>query len=76
MDEAKNEVRLFIDTRIYDYSAIIEASQAFTDSCWVALDGDVKNKLFISLSPKSGSIALSTLGYEFYNYVLGLMQNA
>ena len=40
------------------------------------VDGDVDDKLLVIIKPKSTEIDINTVAYEFYNYVLGLMQNA
>jgi len=76
IDKHNNEVKLIVDTRFYGRAAVLEASKDFTQSCWVFVDGDIDDELFVSLKPKSGSINLDTLGQEFYNYMLGIMQNA
>jgi hypothetical protein len=69
-------VRLVLDTKFYGYGAVMEAGKDFSESCWVLVDGDKEDKLLVTLKPKSIEIELDTLGYEFSNYVLGLMQNA
>jgi len=69
------DVRLMLDSRFYDSNAVLMAAKAFTESCWVYLDGDQDDKIFISLKPKSREVALEEVGYEFFNYVLGLMKN-
>jgi hypothetical protein len=71
-----NEAMLFIDTRFYDYDSVMLAANAFRDSCWVYLDGDVNDKLMVCLKPKSKDVKLANVGHEFYNHVLGLMKHA
>jgi hypothetical protein len=70
------EAKLLVDTRFYDYNAVLLAAKAFTSSCWVYLDGDASDRLLLCLKPKSSDISLQEVGYEFYNYVLGIMKNA
>ena len=75
IDRNNKEVKLLINTEFYDSDSVLKASHAFSKSCWVYLDGNVNEKLRVSLKPKFKEINLDELGYEFYNYVLGLMQN-
>lgn len=70
------EARLTLDTRFYPYEAVLQAAHAFGESCWVCLDGDPHDRLLVCLKPKGEDIRLSELGYEFFNYVLGLVKNA
>ena len=68
--------KISLDTNFYNYEAILQASKDFSENFWVYMDGDVCDKILVSIKSKSGVEAdLDTLGYEFYNYVLGLMQN-
>jgi len=76
IDNINNEVQLIMDTKFYGFGAVLQASKDYLDTCWVLLDGDKESKLLIRLKPKSKEIDITTLGYEFINYVLGLMQNA
>ena len=76
VDKDKKEVSLTVDTRFYGRAAVLEASKDFTESCWVAVDGDIDDELFVTIKPKSDEIDLDSLGYEFYNYLLGVIQNA
>ncbi|MFH1511652.1 MAG: HxsD-like protein [Candidatus Woesearchaeota archaeon] len=75
IDKDNKEVKLYLDTRFYDNRYVMLAAKAFAESCWVYLDGDVNDKLQVCLKPKSDDIKLETVGYEFYNYVLGLIKN-
>ncbi|MBD3202662.1 hypothetical protein GF327_00045 [Candidatus Woesearchaeota archaeon] len=76
LDKENQEVKLIIDTKFYGYQSILHASKDFTENCWVFMDGDTSDKILVTLKPKNKDIDLNTLGYEFYNYTLGLMQNA
>lgn len=76
VDKKNNVVKLIVDTRFYGCGAVLSAAKAYTDSCWVYVDGDTEDKLLVTLKPKTDEIKLETLGYEFYNFMLGLMQNA
>ncbi|MBN2422226.1 HxsD-like protein [Candidatus Woesearchaeota archaeon] len=76
IDKKKNEVKLNFDTRFYGFAAILAASKDFTESCWIFMDGDKNDQISVNLKPKSKEIDINNLGYDFYNYVLGLMQNA
>ena len=76
IDKKNNETKLIIDTQFYGYDSILTASKDFTESCWVFMDGDKEDKILVTLKPKSDDVEISSLGYEFFNYVLGLMQNA
>ena len=76
IDKENNEVKLYLNSEYYDFNLIMEASKDFSDNFWVRVDGDIDNKIIIGLKSKSEKIDLKELGYEFSNYVLGLMQNA
>ena len=76
VDKKENLVRLIVDTKFYGASAVIIAGKEYTESCWVYIDGDANDKLLVTLKPKNKDIDLNTLGYEFYNYMLGLIQDA
>jgi hypothetical protein len=76
IDEKTNEVRLNMDTRFYLQEAILEALKDFSDNHWVYADKSLDDyNLLVVIKPKSDTSELNNLGYEFYNYVLGLMQN-
>ncbi|MBT3463550.1 hypothetical protein HN451_01070 [archaeon] len=75
VDNDVGEVKLVLDTKFYGSDAIMKTAKEYLDSCWVFLDGDVQDKLLVTLKPKSKEIDINTLGYEFCNYILGLMQN-
>lgn len=72
----KGVVRLLVDTRYYGFGAVLTASKAYLDSCWVFVDGDVEDTVLVTLKPKEKEIDIDTLGYEFFNFMLGTIQNA
>lgn len=76
VDKSNKEVKLVVDTSFYGRAAVLEASKEFTQVCWVFVDGDIEDELFVTLKPKTNDINLDTLGHEFYNYMLGVIQNA
>lgn len=76
IDKENGVVRLTVDTKFYGASAIIIAAKEYLDSCWMYVDGDPKGKMLVTLKPKNKDIDLNTLGYEFYNFMLGLIQDA
>ncbi len=76
IDKEAAEVKIIIDTKFYGYGAVMEAGRDFSENCWVLVDGDKDDKLLVTLKPKKEEIKLESLGLEFCNYVLGLMQNA
>lgn len=76
IDQKKGTVRLLVDTKFYGASAIIIAAKEYLDSCWMYVDGDPEDKMLVTIKPKSKDIDLNTVGYEFYNFMLGLIQDA
>ena len=76
IDKPNNEVKLIIDTKFYGIDAVLESAKEYSEVCWVMVDGNVDDKLLVTLKPKLKEIKLDSLGYEFFNYVLGLIQNA
>lgn len=75
IDKEKNEVKIDINTEFYELDKIIESAQEFTDSCWVYVDRQNDSRVNVIIKPKSKEIDINTVGYEFYNFVLGLMKN-
>ena len=76
IDKDLGQVNMVLDTRFYGFASILTASKDFTKNCWVHMDGDRNECILVTLKPKEEKIDLNTLGYDFFNYVLGLMQNA
>jgi hypothetical protein len=75
--EERNEVKVDINTKIYNYNAILLSVKDFLDTNWVYFDGqnDISVSVFIKPKKQEGKAGLELLGYEFYNYVLGIMEN-
>jgi len=69
IDPSKEEVFVSFNKTIYPKATIEQAMEDYGQACEV-----FKNKDEIMLRPKE-KLDLDTLGYEFYNYVLGLMKN-
>jgi hypothetical protein len=76
VDKAAGVVRIVLDTRFYGSGSVMQAGSDFSESCWVLVDGDKDDKMLVTLKPKLKEIEIESLGFEFCNYVLGLMQNA
>jgi hypothetical protein len=76
VDSANEEATILLDTRFYGYGSVLLTAQAFSEDCWIQLDGDTNDKLMVRIKPKSKDTDLHTVGFEFCNYALGLMQNA
>lgn len=76
IDNKKNEINISLNTKFYNYNSIMIASNDFIENCWIYIDKKNEDHIMINLKPKSKNINFEELGLEFYNYVLGLMQNA
>lgn len=74
VNNEEKQVLVNFDTRFYPSDCVLKAVQDFSDSCWTSTDSSSGN-LQVMLRPKSEEINLDTLGYEFYNYVLGIIKN-
>ena len=70
-----NSVQITLNLEFYPKDKILKATQDFSDSCWTQIEGDAEKSLLVTLTPKSDKIDLSTLGYEFCNYLLGIIKN-
>jgi hypothetical protein len=75
IDRKNRSVTVHFNTKFYPADKIMIAAQAFMESCWAQVDGDKNDVIQVNLTPKSDDIDLATLGYEFYNYVLGVIKN-
>lgn len=75
--EERNEVKIDINTRLYNYNSIITSLKDFSENNWVYLnmDSDLCVSVFLKPKNKDDDINLTNLGYEFYNYILGIMKN-
>jgi hypothetical protein len=70
VDKARMEVRLSFNEGFYDPKSITQAITDYLDVCEVSrVEGN------LVLKPKDPK-DLDIIGYEFYNYVLGLMKNS
>ncbi|MBU0758328.1 MAG: HxsD-like protein [Nanoarchaeota archaeon] len=76
IDKKNREVKIVLDTVFYGYGAILQAGKDYLEHAWVFIDGDVNDKVLVTMKPKKDDLDVETIGYEFCNYVLGLMQNA
>lgn len=65
-----NEVRIRLNEKFYPKDIVDIAIKDYIDICDVFFDED-----YIILKPRK-EINLDKLGYEFFNYVLGLVKNA
>lgn len=65
-----NEVRIRLNENFYPKDIVDLAIRDYLDFCDVFLDDDI-----IILKPKK-EVDINRLGYEFFNYVLGLVKNA
>ena len=70
VDKIRKEVVLTFNDTFYPTNLIKQAMQDFNEVCDSHLEGDN----FI-LSPKNDEVDIDTLGYEFYNYLLGLIKS-
>lgn len=74
VEKKSRSVVLCFNTKVYSMGYILESARSFSDSCWVYVDGDPAGALYVTLTPKSEDMNLQRLGYEFYNYTLGLIK--
>ncbi len=70
VDKGKNLVILTFNNNFYPRDLIRQAMTDFDEVC----DSSFENENFI-LKPKNDEIEIGKLGYEFYNYLLGLMKS-
>jgi hypothetical protein len=69
INKAKNEVLVNFNEQFYQKEFIDRAVLDFKEVCDIK-----KTKEGLLLRPKQ-ELCIDVLGYEFYNYVLGLMKN-
>jgi len=74
VDKKKNQVTVIFDTKFYNSESVNLSIDDFKDCCFTKLKSG-RDKITVLLSPKSNEIDIDTLGYEFYNYVLGKMRS-
>lgn len=70
IDQNKNEVFVTFNRTFYKEEFIEQAIENFQKICSIE-----KTEEKIILKPKE-KLDINKLGYEFYNYVLGLMKNS
>ena len=70
VDKGKNIVILTFNDAFYSKSLIGQAMLDFQEVC----DSYFEGENFI-LKPKNSEISLDSLGYEFYNYLFGLIKS-
>lgn len=75
--EERKEVKVDINTRIYNHNAVLLSVKDFLDNNWVYIEKTGDNSVSVFLKPKKSgkNSSLEVLGYEFYNYVLGITEN-
>jgi hypothetical protein len=67
-------VNLTLNSNIYLKKAVLLACEAFGEGSFVNLDL-VDGDYIVRLTPKEKGAEPEIIGYEFFNYVLGIMQN-
>jgi len=73
INREENEISIFLSSKLYDLQIIKEVLADFKEVC----EGHIEEsnlRIKIVLKPKEKDI-LDVIGYEFCNYVLGLMKN-
>lgn len=65
-------IKINLDKQFYDLGAVKESLKEFNRVCNGKIT--IKKNIEIVLKPKEKSLT-NILGYEFCNYVLGLMKN-
>jgi hypothetical protein len=74
VNKDERSVSIKFDTRFYPSAHVFRAIQDFSGICTISIDGSGA-ELSIVMKPKSDEIDIGTLGFEFYNYVLGVIKN-
>lgn len=75
IDEKENMVLVSINPRIYPLPVIYSAAYAFITNCYVLIDGDPSEEIFVELRPKKKT-DLKTLGKEFNTELVNYAQYA
>jgi len=71
--KAKGGVVVSLNRKFYDLNAVKESLRDFKQVCSGKIE-TAKKEIKVALMPREGKPD-NTLGYEFCNYVLGLMKN-
>jgi len=71
---SENKVTINFDSKLFKKEHVLLAAQAYTDSCWILIDGSEDSTVAI-LKPKE-KIDKKLLKDEFYNYVLATVKNS
>ena len=77
IDNINKQITLKFNMDLYKYKAIVRALKEFSENFWVIMYGSKNDEIIVNLKPKQkfiNDVNLNELGYEFYNYTLGLMQ--
>jgi len=69
VEEKNSTVTLTFNKNLYPQELIEQAISDFKDACEAAFQNEK-----LVLRPKSDEIKADVLGYEFYNYLLGLIK--
>lgn len=70
VDDAKHSVTLTFNDNLYPKKLIEQALLDFQEVC----DSNFENEKLV-LKPRNNEIDINALGYEFYNYLLGLIKS-
>jgi len=68
----KDKIRINLNKNFYSLIAVEESLKDFDKVCYSKIRN--KNQIEVILEPKDKKL-IKILGYEFCNYVLGLMKN-
>lgn len=73
VEKTKGRVVIILNKKFYDLNAIEESLHDFKQVCSGKIES-AKKEIKIALMPKERKLN-NALGYEFCNYILGLMKN-
>ena len=74
LNESTREAVLLVDKRLYSQEAVDHAANAFSKSCAVAVRDYDEHHHQVVLRPYAQQADVEQFGYEFFNYLLGVMQ--
>jgi adenosine/AMP kinase len=72
IDKQKNKIEILLNKEFYSVDVVKQTIKDFSEVCDCNLD--TKNNIKIVLSLKNNK-DIEIMGYEFCNYVIGLMKN-